>query len=87
MAVNHLWLRHFGEGLVPTADNFGSSGRPPSHPELLDWLAVEFMESGWSMKHLHRLMVTSNTYRMQLGRSRGIIPAALRILTISFSGA
>ena len=65
VAVNHLWLRHFGEGLVSTADNFGSSGRPPSHPELLDWLAVEFMESGWSMKHLHRLMVTSNTYRMQ----------------------
>ncbi len=65
VAVNHMWLRHFGEGIVPTMFNFGSSGQPPSHPELLDWLAVEFMESGWSMKHMHRLMVTSNTYRMQ----------------------
>ena len=65
VALNHMWLRHFGEGIVPTMFNFGSSGQPPSHPELLDWLAVEFMESGWSMKHMHRLMVTSNTYRMQ----------------------
>ncbi len=65
VAVNHMWLRHFGEGIVPTMFNFGSSGQPPSHPELLDWLAVEFMESGWSMKHMHQLMVTSNTYRMR----------------------
>ena len=65
VAVNHMWLRHFGEGIVSTMFNFGSSGQPPSHPELLDWLAVEFMESGWSMKHMHRLMVTSNTYRMR----------------------
>lgn len=65
VAVNHMWLRHFGEGIVPTMFNFGSSGQPPSNPELLDWLAVEFMESGWSMRHMHRLMVTSNAYRMQ----------------------
>jgi hypothetical protein len=65
VAVNHIWLRHFGEGIVPTMFNFGSSGQPPSNPELLDWLAMEFMESGWSMKHMHRLMVLSNTYRMQ----------------------
>ena len=65
VAVNHMWLRHFGKALVPTVDNFGSSGAPPSHPQLLDWLAVEFMERGWSMKAMHRLMVTSSAYRMQ----------------------
>jgi len=54
-----------GEGIVPTMFNFGSSGQPPSNPELLDWLAVEFMKSGWSQRHMHRLMVTSNTYRMR----------------------
>ncbi len=65
VAVNHMWLRHFGEGIVPTMFNFGSSGQPPSNPELLDFLAIEFMKSGWSQRHLHRLMVTSSTYRMQ----------------------
>lgn len=65
VAVNHIWLRHFGRALVPTVSNFGLAGRPPSHPELLDWLAVELMESGWSTRHIHRLIVTSNTYRMQ----------------------
>ncbi len=64
VAVNHIWLRHFGRPLVPTVFNFGMSGKSPSHPELLDWLAMEFMESGWDMKHLHRLMVTSAAYRM-----------------------
>jgi len=63
VAVNHLWMRHFGRGLVDTPSNFGLNGKLPSHPQLLDWLAVEFMESGWQMKHLHRLMVTSRTYR------------------------
>ncbi len=61
--VNRLWLHHFGEGLVSTPENFGRSGSPPSHPELLDWLAVELVESGWSLKHLHRLMVRSAAYR------------------------
>ena len=65
VAVNHIWMRHFGEPLVPSVSNFGLNGKPPTHPELLDWLAVEFMESGWSMKKLHKLMLTSNTYRMQ----------------------
>ena len=65
VAVNHIWLRHFGEGIVSTMFNFGSSGQPPSNPELLDWLAMEFMDSGWSMKHMHRLMVLSNTYQQQ----------------------
>jgi hypothetical protein len=63
VAVNHIWLRHFGRGLVETPSNFGRSGRPPSHPKLLDWLAVELMENGWRMKHIHRLIVTSQTYR------------------------
>ncbi len=64
VAVNHIWMRHFGRPLVASVSDFGRNGSRPSHPELLDWLAVEFMESGWSMKHLHRLIVTSNTYRM-----------------------
>ena len=61
--VNRVWQRHFGTGIVKSLDNFGKLGTPPSHPELLDWLAVEFVESGWSMKHLHRLIVTSSAYR------------------------
>ena len=61
--VNRIWQRYFGTGIVKSLDNFGKLGTPPSHPELLDWLAVEFVESGWSMKHLHRLIVTSNAYR------------------------
>ncbi|WP_166822960.1 PSD1 and planctomycete cytochrome C domain-containing protein [Thalassoroseus pseudoceratinae] len=64
VAVNHIWTRHFGKPLVPTVFDFGRKGLPPTHPELLDWLAVELMESGWSMKHIHRLIVTSSTYRM-----------------------
>jgi len=65
VAINDMWLRHFGQALVPTVFNFGMSGKPPSHPELLDWLAVELMDRHWSMKAIHRLIVTSNTYRMQ----------------------
>lgn len=65
VAVNHIWLRHFGRALVETPANFGRSGKPPSHPELLDWLAVELMEQGWRMKPLHRLIVTSRTYRLR----------------------
>jgi hypothetical protein len=65
VAVNHLWDWHFGQPLVETTANFGRSGQRPSHPELLDWLAVEFMEGGWHMKRLHRLIVTSNAYRMR----------------------
>ncbi len=65
VAVNHIWMRHFGQPLVRTVFEFGVAGQPPSHPQLLDWLAVEFMDSGWSMKHLHRLLVTSHAYRMQ----------------------
>jgi len=64
VAVNHIWMRHFHAPLVSSVFDFGRNGAQPSHPELLDWLAVEFMESGWSMKKLHRRMVTSQAYRM-----------------------
>jgi hypothetical protein len=61
--VNKVWAAYFGTGIVATLDNFGRSGMAPSHPELLDWLATEFMRQGWSMKKLHRLIVTSTAYR------------------------
>ncbi len=61
--VNRVWAQYFGTGLVKTVGDFGSMGERPSHPELLDWLAVEFMDSGWDMKHIHRLIATSSTYR------------------------
>jgi hypothetical protein len=64
VAVNHVWLRHFGKGLVDNPYDFGLRAKAPSQPELLDWLAVEFQARGWSLKWLHRLIVTSNTYRM-----------------------
>jgi hypothetical protein len=64
VAVNHVWARHFGKPLVATVFDFGKKGALPTHPELLDWLAVEFVESGWSMKKLHRLIVTSQAYQM-----------------------
>ncbi|MBL8223325.1 MAG: DUF1553 domain-containing protein, partial [Bryobacterales bacterium] len=63
VVVNRVWQTYFGTGLVSTSEDFGLQCEPPSHPELLDWLAVEFMEQGWSMKKLHRLIVTSATYR------------------------
>jgi hypothetical protein len=63
VAVNHVWLRHFGVPLVDPVDDFGLRTAPPRHQALLDFLAVEFMESGWSFKHLHRLIVTSQAYR------------------------
>jgi hypothetical protein len=63
VAVNHFWEALFGQGIVLTAEDFGSQGDPPSHPELLDWLATEFVRDGWSQKKLLRLIVTSATYR------------------------
>ena len=86
VAVNHIWLRHFGQPLVPSVFDFGLAGQPPTHPELLDWLAAELMQpslrlrhdargthwetitehaTAWSLKHLHRLIVTSRVYRSQ----------------------
>ncbi len=64
VAMNHIWLRHFGQAIVPTVNEFGAHGQPPSHPALLDWLAAEFMDQGWSMKAMHRQIVLSSTYRM-----------------------
>lgn len=64
VAVNHIWLRHMGQPLVTTMFDFGRKGNAPLHPQLLDWLASELVDSGWSMKHLHRLIVTSAAYRM-----------------------
>jgi hypothetical protein len=72
VVVNRIWQGHFGEGLVETASDFGWSGGLPSHPELLDWLAAEFVERGWRIKAIHRLIVTSATYR----QSSAINPAA-----------
>jgi hypothetical protein len=62
--VNRIWHYHFGEGIVRTPNDFGVMGQAPTHPELLDWLAATFVEEGWSIKKLHQLILTSNTYRM-----------------------
>jgi hypothetical protein len=61
--VNRIWHYHFGKGIVPTPSNFGTLGLPPTHPELLDWLAAEFVEKGWSLKAMHRLIMLSKTYQ------------------------
>ena len=63
--VNRVWQQHFQQGIVTTLDNLGHAGARPTHPELLDWLAVELVESGWSIKHLHRLIMISAVYRQQ----------------------
>ncbi len=73
--VNRLWRWHFGRGLVGTPDNFGKLGEPPTHPALLDWLAHRFVESGWSIKAMHRLILLSNTYQM----SNDFNPDAARV--------
>jgi hypothetical protein len=64
VAMNHIWLRHFGQAIVGSPADFGFNGKPPTDPALLDWLAAEFMKTGWRMKEMHRLIVTSSTYRM-----------------------
>src|SRR5207244_268712 len=64
VAVNRIWHHHFGRGIVATLDNFGKMGDKPTHPELLDYLAVEFMNHGWSIKRMHRLIMTSEAYQM-----------------------
>jgi hypothetical protein len=69
--VNRLWQHHFGEGLVRSVDNFGRAGERPSHPELLDYLAQQFVARGWSLKAMHRMMLLSSAYRMESGASPG----------------
>src|SRR5262249_41242742 len=61
--VNRIWQHHFGRGIVETPSDFGKNGARPTHPELLDWLAVRFVQDGWSIKAMHRLMLTSSAYR------------------------
>src|SRR5262245_2381967 len=75
VAVNHVWLRHFGQALVPSEFDFGRNGQKPTNPALLDWLAAEFVERGWNFKELHRLILTSNAYRMDSTAS----PAMLKL--------
>ena len=80
--VNRIWHHHFGRGIVETLGNFGRSGSMPSHPELLDWLAVDFMNHGWSIKHLHRQIMRSTAYRQSSrqtsrqteDRLKGVLP-------------
>jgi hypothetical protein len=76
VAVNHIWMRHLGTPLVATVFEFGRKGNAPVHPQLLDWLASELVDNGWSMKHLHRVIVTSAAYRM--GSSTAGAAAALK---------
>ena len=74
--ANRVWQGHFGEGLVATPNDFGLAGARPTHPELLDWLARELVREGWSMKKLHRLIVTSATYRQSASRAPELIEAS-----------
>ena len=68
--VNRVWQHHFGRGLVASPNDFGLNGERPSHPELLDWLAVDFVENGWNIERLHKLIMTSLAYRQVAGRTR-----------------
>jgi hypothetical protein len=71
--VNRVWGWHFGQAIVRTPNDFGAQGEPPTHPKLLDWLARDFIDHGWSLKYLHRLIVLSNTYRMRsVGNGPGV---------------
>ena len=74
--VNRIWKQHFGRGIVRTTEDFGTFGAEPTHPELLDWLAIEFVRSGWRIKQMHRLMMTSLTYRQSSGLTARAIEVA-----------
>ncbi|MEQ9407503.1 MAG: PSD1 and planctomycete cytochrome C domain-containing protein [Fuerstiella sp.] len=79
--VNRVWAQHFGRGLVPTPSDFGLRASAPSHPELLDWLTTEFRTNGWSLKWLHRMIVTSATFQQSASRSDqdAVLPVALEV--------
>jgi mono/diheme cytochrome c family protein len=80
--VNRLWQHHFGRGLVSTPSDFGAQGEKPSHPELLDWLACELIDSGWSLKHMHKLMMTSAVYVQgtRFDKARSAVDSENRLL-------
>jgi len=84
--VNRIWQGHFGRGIVGTPNDFGRQGEPPSNQPLLDWLAVEFMESGWSVKKLHKLILTSNAWMAKRGASR-LDAESIRDAVLAVSGS
>jgi len=77
--VNRMWQHHFGKGLVETPDNFGKMGTPPTNPELLDWLAVNFMENGWTAKRLHKMIMMSAVYRQSSRQNTPDAEAAIKV--------
>lgn len=79
VVVNRIWMHHFGTGIVETPDNFGRSGAPPSHPELLDWLAVDFVNHGWKVKRLHKLIMLSSVYQQSSKRTDNPSPELAEI--------
>ena len=84
--VNRIWQDHFGRGIVATSSDFGTRGRLPSHPELLDWLATEFMTQGWSVKHMHRLILNSATYQQDsVGSASALAKDPENLLLARFS--
>jgi hypothetical protein len=78
VAVNHVWNWHFGRGIVSTTENLGRNGARPTHPQLIDWMAVELMENRWDMKHLHRLIVLSASYRQASSHLAGDLATSHR---------
>ena len=85
--VNRIWQWHFGEGLVRTSSNFGKLGEAPTHPELLDWLAARFIESGWSVKAMHRLILASAAYQQSRGMRRRLEVEEIRDSLLALDGS
>lgn len=85
VAANHLWFRHFGQAIVETTHDLGRNGSRPTHPELLDWLACELMDSDWSMKRMHRLIVTSQTYQLTSLLPRSAVDPAHDLVAMNSS--
>jgi hypothetical protein len=83
VTINRIWMRYFGRGIVESEEDFGTQGVPPTHPELLDWLSGEFIRQGWSMKSMHRLIVTSATYRQSSAARKDLIEADPRNLLLA----